>query len=359
MDEPLFKPLLMTDENKVRRLRRAGREKPEIAFVDAFERQLRELFLIDNPQFIGKDKPQVYQSAAFQHFVKKKENDFQYFYYPWNQTLVKTVKEDDYFRLKTNRNQDLITAVEQKKLYDYRVAVLGMSVGSNIALVLTQAGISQKIILADFDELETTNLNRIVAGLHQVGLNKTIIAARRIYEDNPYADVTALTMGITETSLEKLLRKGEVSCLIEEIDNIPLKIKIRQLARKYLVPVVMVTDNGDGVILHLERYDLGHRQIFGQEESYWEKMFRQPLTPPDFLQITINDVVGGREKVDPRMLQSAEKVLSKELISWPQLGSAALLGGVVATYAIKQIALGQDKKPFRREYIHPRDFFRG
>lgn len=350
----VFKPFSIGKESEALGLRK---EKPYISFVDAFDRQLKELFLIDNPQFVGRDKQEVFKSPDFERFVERKGKNYQYFFYPWNQTVVKCVQFDDYLRLKTNRNRDLITAEEQKKLYNYRVAVLGMSVGSNIAFVLTQAGISGKIILADLDQLETTNLNRILAGVHQVGLNKAIVAARRIYEDNPYAEVRALPEGISEALLRKLLRDKEIDCIVEEIDNVPLKIGTRRLAREYRVPVVMVTDNGDGVVLHVERYDLGYDQLFEKSDEYWDKRLAKISGPPDLLKIIVDDLVGGREKVDPRMLASVKKVLSKKLVSWPQLGSAALLGGVVATYAIKQIALGQDKKLFRREYIHPRDFF--
>lgn len=354
-----YKPSVIDGNNFKELLSELKTKIPNIVEVDAFSRQLKELFFIKNTKFIGEDKEKIYKSNEFKKFCKDKENDFKYFYYSWNNHLVKCINKDDYFTLKTNRNQDLITNDEQKKLRDYKIAVFGMSVGSNIAFVLTQAGISNKIILADFDELDTTNLNRILAGVHQIGLNKTIVAARRIYEDNPYADVYILPEGISKENLEKLLENKEIDCIVEEIDDIKVKIETRILALKYKVPVIMITDNGDGVVLHIERYDIGHNQIFDKEQKYWEDKIRGAgeITKEIAGNMIMNDFLGGPQNVDPYMLKSVQKVFKKELVSWSQLGSAAILGAVVITVAVKRIALETSKQLNTREFISP-DFSR-
>lgn len=324
---------------------------PGITMVDAFSRQLKELFFIDNAKFIGLPKDKAYNSKDFKKYKASKKDDFTNVYYSWNNHLVKCINGNDYYRLKTNRNQDLITAKEQKKLYDYKIAILGMSVGSNIAFVLTQSGISKEIYLADFDELDTTNLNRILAGVHQIGINKAVIAARRIYEDNPYAEVNTFPEGINKNNLEKLLKNKEINCIVEEIDNIAMKIEIRKLALQYKVPVVMITDNGDGVVLHIERYDLGHDKIFHQSPEFWDNKLTGKMNKELAGKIIMENIVGGQDKVDPKMLLSVKRVLDKELVSWSQLGSAALLGGVAATVAIKRIALLESSALDVREYI--------
>lgn len=330
------------------------KNNPNIVKRDAFTRQIKELFFIDNLQFVGKDKEESYQTKEFKEYAETKAFDHVYVYYPWNFHLIKTVQENDYFKLKTNRNQDLITKEEQLKLRDFKVAVLGMSVGSNIAFVLTQAGISKEIILADFDELDTSNLNRILAGLQYVGVNKTFVAAAHIFEDNPFAQITTLSEGVNQENLEAQIKAGKVNCIVEEIDDIPFKITVRELAIKYKIPVVMVTDNGDGVVLHIERYDLGHTKIWGKDVNYFKENIRSgSLSKEEAGKIIMFDIVGGPDKVDPKMLASVKRVLARELISWSQLGSAAILGGVVATHAIKGIALETDTRPDVRTYITP------
>lgn len=348
MENKEYKPILV-GKNELENLK----SKKQPIFTNAFERQLKELFFIENTKFIGEDKEKTYKTEEFKKFAEGKKNNFKHFYYPWNNHLVKCIEKDDYFTLKTNRNQDLITSKEQKKLRDYKVGVFGMSVGSNIAFVLSQAGISNDITLADFDELDTTNLNRILAGVHQIGVNKTIVASRRIYEDNPYANATIFSEGITNKNLEELLKSKKIDCIVEEIDDIKMKIETRILALKYKVPVVMITDNGDGVVLHIERYDIGHKQIFHKEPIYWEDKITGEITKEMAGNMIMNDFLGGPQNVDPYMLASVQRVFKKELVSWSQLGSAAILGGVVATVAIKRIALGTSKEKDARIFISP------
>lgn len=338
------------DESEAERLKGEG-----VKVTDAFSYQIKELFFIENPSFVGQDKAKVYETKDFKKFSEKKSGEFNYVYYPWLNHLVKCVKHEDYFKLKTNRNQDLITAEEQRKLYDYKIAVLGMSVGSNIAFVLTQAGISREVVLADFDDLDTTNLNRILAGVHEVGLNKSIVGAHKIYEDNPYSEVTLLTEGVNENNLEELLKAGKIDCIIEEVDNLLVKIATRELAIRYKVPVLMITDNGDGIVLHIERYDLGYDKIFHHSVNYWKDKVKELGSKPDkkaIGEIITNEIIGGIEKVDPKMVASVERVFKKELVSWSQLGSAAVLAGVYATFAVKKIALGEDRRLEVRSHIN-------
>lgn len=329
-----YKPIFLREERLVQKLLK---QKPYLVYVDALKHQLKELFFIENNNYIGQEKKIVFKTKDFIDFCDKNSNYYIYVYYPWNNTLVKTIKKDKYLTLKTNRNKNLITSDEQKKLRDLRLGVFGMSVGSNIAFVLTQAGISNSITLADFDKLDTTNLNRILAGAHQIGLDKTIIAARHIYEDNPFANVRLMMKGVNNRNLEALLKAKQLDCIIEEIDDISMKIETRILAKKYKIPVIMITDNGDGVVLHVERYDLGYKKIFNKDISYWNKILKNKITKEQAGFIIMNDIVGGIKNVDPKMVKSVKDVLDKKLVSWSQLGSAAILGGVIATYATKQI----------------------
>ncbi len=350
MNKFVYKPIFISTHSE---LLDFVKKNPHIEIIDAFERQLKELYIIENTQDLPEDKKAIFRSTSFKKFRKSKLGDYVYIYYPWNCTLVKSVKNEEYFILKTNRNKDLITSEEQQLLRKFKVAVFGMSVGSNIAYVLTQAGISESITIADFDQLDTTNLNRIWAGVHQVGLNKCVIASRRIYEDNPFAKVKILPHGVSPKNLETLLKAKKIDCVVEEIDQMKMKIEIRKLAMKYKVPVLMITDNGDWGVLHIERYDLAYNKIFDKTPSYWDKKLINYRGKKDFANIVINQIVGGPDKVDPRMLKSAEKVGKKELVSWPQLGSAALLGGIAVTVAIKAILRNEDKEKFSRTYLYP------
>ena len=346
-----LRPEIFIDENTFKKYRQSC-----FRFTDAFEAQLKELFVIKNPKYIGVPGNQAFTSESFDRFVKENSSNFCYVYFPWNGNLIKTIEKEAYLTLKTNRNQDLITATEQQNLSDLTVAILGLSVGSNIAITLTQAGISNKILLADFDTLDTTNLNRILAGVHQIGQRKIEIISQKIYEDNPFAEIIPLSEGVTTKNIVPYLEKKELFCVIDEIDDIGLKISLRLLAYRHKIPVLMITDNGDGIVAHVERYDLGHNKIFGKPLDEWRGAKLKDLSKEEAGGIIINNIVGGPQNVDKKMMASVKRVLNKELVSWTQLGSAALLGGVVATYYVKQIALGNIKQKDIRVFVDPTKF---
>lgn len=338
-----FKPLIFKNVKKVKEI---IQNNPGTYSLDVFESQIKELFVIENPRMNSSDNKALFTSKAFENFLKTEKEDFKYIYYPWNKVVIKCIEKNDFFILKTNRNRELITSDEQEKLRNYKVAILGMSVGSNIAFALSQSGISNEMVIADFDELGTTNLNRITAGIHEIGLNKAIVAARKIYEDNPFASLTVMDKGVSEDELGKLLRKKRVDCLVEEIDDLTMKLKVRKLAIKYKVPVIMVTDNGDGVVVHVERYDKGYSKVFGKSFNFWEESFKKVREKSDLGKLIIEYILGGVDNVDPRVILSVNKIMARELVSWAQLGSAALLAGVVATVIIKNIVLGRMKEDY-------------
>jgi tRNA A37 threonylcarbamoyladenosine dehydratase len=342
------RPIFLKNTQQLKKLLK---KSPFLKVNDIFERQLKELFFIEYPEFVEENKERVYQSLEFKKFLQKKKNEFHYIYFPWNYTIIKSVKEKDFLKLKTNRNRDLITPHEQKKLYNCRIAILGLSVGSNIAFIFSLSGIARRMILADYDELETTNLNRVLAGVHKIGINKTLFVAQKLYEQNPYLKLTLLARGISEKILRKLIEKRKIDCIIEEIDNLLLKVKIRRLAKKYKIPVIMITDNGEGVILHIERYDLGYDKIFEKREDHWSKRLSKSMNKAEIAKIICKEIIGEEKKIDPDMLTSVRKVIERKLVSWPQLGIAASLAGIVAGISIRNIFSRKDKRVFIKKFI--------
>ena len=342
-----FKPVELKDDAAVRQV--SGNSKA--SFANLVPAQLKELFVIEHLKDL-ENRTKIEHLPAFRNFCENKSVPTHHFYYPWLNKIFKTVGPRDYFNLRTNRNRDLITLDEQQALSNFTVAVLGLSVGSNIAFLLTQAGISNKIFLADPDTLDTTNLNRLLTGVQDLGLNKAILASRRITESNPYAQPVPLTEGINEKLLESLLKSEKIHCIVEEVDALPVKVAVRKLARQYRVPVLMITDNGFSIVLHVERYDLGYDKIFEREIKYWEAMLKGGLDHQKISQIIIDDIFGSVDAIDKKLFASNLRILKKELVSWPQLGSTAMFGGAVATQMIKKIALKENTDIFIKKFIN-------
>lgn len=307
----------------------------ELIVVDAYRKNLEELFLLRNPKYRF-DKNYASECEAFcqQHYGGKLPADVgAWFYFPWSNTLVHFLTEELHQELRTGRNKNLISQDEQGIYYGATVAVLGMSVGSHVAVMLAMTGGAKHLRIADPDAISGDNLNRIRSGYQNVGTNKAIVVARQIAEINPYAHVIVYIEGVQELTMGEIV--DGASLIVEEMDNPFFKLKIREMARDRGIPVVMGTDNGDGVIIDIERYDLDrvYPILHGKIGSMTAEQFRH-LSPKDLPRVAAK--IAGADLAVPRMLASVVEV-GRTLYSWPQLGTAANLCGTVVAYLARRI----------------------
>lgn len=304
---------------------------PEISIVDETRRNLEELFLLRNPKYRF-DKN--YQAELEKFYAScQKDKTGKWFYFPWLNALVKYLSEDLHLELRTGRNKYLIAKKEQSRFYNSTVAFLGMSVGSHVAIVTAMTGGAKQMKLADPDVLSGDNINRVRTGFQNVGVNKAIVVARQIYEINPYAIIELYPEGITEENAGKVLEGAEL--VIEEMDNMYWKLRARELARERGIPVLMGTDNGDGAIVDVERYDVNRKLpiLNGLAKGLTAKKLKS--MPPRDLPKVAGKIAGANLTV-PKMLYSVSEV-GKSLYSWPQLGTAANMCGSVISMLARRI----------------------
>lgn len=319
----------LDQQQQIKKLQEQG-----VRFIDTFSEQVEELCEISNPKLRENLEAMERQKEVY----SKKTIDSVWVYLPWRHTAVRLVTESNFYLLKTARNQNLITKEEQEIWYNSRVAIAGLSVGSNIARAMVLQGGPNQLHIADFDTLSATNLNRVLAGIADLGKQKIDVLAEIVYESNPYADLTLFRDGINEENIDSFLGSDDkkVSLLVEEIDDIMSKVLLRKKAAAANIPVISLTDNGEGVIVDVERYDDGYTF-----EEWYERVPSFDHTKRPTIQEIIRVVAGyiGPEDVATRMLDSARLVGSK-LYSWPQLGGAALSAGAIGSFVGKQIILG-------------------
>ncbi len=269
-----------------------------------------------------------------------------YVYYPWLKKAIYLPEEKIYFELRTASNKNVIHVDEQEKYRDIKIGIAGMSVGSNVASTLALTGGPKNMRLTDFDEIEATNLNRIRAGLPSIGQNKAIFFAQNIYELDPWAELDVYDKGVNKNNLDEFLQGLDI--FIDEMDSIELKVRARFIAKKIGIPVLMATDNGDGVIFDVERYDENPGQaIFNGRVEITEEELANLKTFQDWIKIASRIV--GAEAHTPRMLESLLE-LGKTIAGVPQIGSGASMAGAVISYAVRKIAIG-DPMPSGRYII--------
>lgn len=316
------------------------KKKYNISLIyDIFEEQLNELFEIENPSLRLSDTFSDL-SAKFVQSQVEKEAHGDWIYFPWSNILVHTIAKEDYWALRTNRNKNLITHDEQKKLADSTIGILGLSIGSHIAINLAYAGIANTLKLAEFDTLATSNLNRIKAKIYEVGKPKIEIAAHTIYELNPYAHLILFNKGLnTSTLTDFITGKPAPQIIFDAIDDFEMKIRVRLEARKAKIPVVMLTSLGDQLLVDIERYDIDQNlPLFnGRAGNTPEEILSKQISEADKKKYAVQIV--GRENVPERAIHSLGEI-NKTLVGRPQLLSTVIAGSGFAVYIARQLLLG-------------------
>jgi len=316
-----------------------------IKVIDSYHEQLKELFLIRNPRFRFSHE---YQKELDEFTSEHSKGDLSkcgnWVFFPWSGDLVHYLADKEHQEIRTARNKNLITKEEQEKFYNCTIGVAGLSVGSHGALTIAMMGGSRTIKLADPDILGPANLNRMRFDFTQIGVNKSELVARYIYQLNPYADIHVFVEGITEKNKEEFLDGLDI--LIEELDDITMKFKMREGAKKRKLPVVMVTDNADSVIIDVERFDL-HPDLIPFNGALEGMDIEEIKKSPAKMFEAMGKII-DLSYVPTRMLHSVLEV-GKTIYSWPQLATAATLSGVALAYIARRIALGEKVKEGKSE----------
>ena len=255
-------------------------------------------------------------------------------YFPWRNTVVAVLGPNSYRHLRLDRNRNKITLEEQQKLGDLTIGVIGLSVGHAIAHTLALEGICGTLRLADFDEIELSNLNRIPASIIDLGVNKAIVAARRIAEIDPYLTVEVFRNGIDETTIDEFF--DGLDLLVEECDSLDIKVRAREAARSRRIPVLMETS--DRGLLDVERFDLEpQRPVFHGVLGDIESAGLHGLGTRDKIPIVLDQL--DASLLSARMAASMVEV-GETIETWPQLGGDVQLGGATIAAAVRRFGTG-------------------
>jgi molybdopterin/thiamine biosynthesis adenylyltransferase len=256
-------------------------------------------------------------------------------YYPWRRAVVSVLGPRTFRTVRLDRNRNLITAEEQDRLGALRVGVVGLSVGHTIAHTLATEGLCGELRLADFDDLELSNLNRVPATVFDLGANKATVAARRIAELDPYLPVRVWQAGITPKMLGDFLDGLDI--VVDECDSLDVKLLVREGARARRLPVLMATS--DRGLVDVERFDLEpSRPIMHGLLGEVDADGLAGLTSRDKIPYVLRILDTGR--LSARAAASLIEV-GQSLSTWPQLAGDATLGATLVAEAVRRIGLGQ------------------
>jgi sulfur carrier protein ThiS adenylyltransferase len=112
------------------------------------------------------------------------------------------------------------------KLKAATVGIAGLGgLGSAIAVALARVGVG-KLVVADFDVVEPSNLNRQQYFVDQIGMLKTEAMVSNLRKINPYVQVEAHAVKLTSDNLFPMF--GSVDVMIEAFDRADQKAMLLQ-----------------------------------------------------------------------------------------------------------------------------------
>ncbi|MEM7252276.1 MAG: Rv1355c family protein [Pseudomonadota bacterium] len=348
-DNQAYRPLIFDpiDPDDVRKLDELLSSERVWQVDDTLEAQLWDLAksrfprhkkLADPTELLGREIAAVIEPLDIEAFGR-------WVFYPWSGRLLRLLPPTEFRELRLDRNRNKLTRDEQTRLSRQCIGIVGLSVGNAIARAIALEGTCGRLKLADHDHLELSNLNRIQAGVEHLGLSKPVIAARQIAELDPYLRVEVLVDGLTETNLATFLDEPRLDLLIEECDDLRLKVSLREAARARRIPVIMETS--DRGMLDVERFDLEATRpiLHGLLGDVRSTDIPAKLTQDDKVKFALPFL--GAETLSARMAASMLEI-EETISSWPQLGGDVLLGGATVAAAVRHYGLGQSLPSGRR-----------
>lgn len=180
--------------------------------------------------------------------------------------------------------------------------------GSSAAVALSRAGVG-KLIVADFDVVEPSNLNRQQYFVDQIGMPKVQALKENLVRMNPVVKVIAKKLRLTRVNIRSVFERADV--IIEAFDKADQKAMLAEavltdLPGKPLILGLGMAGYGFNQILHSR--DAGNLFICGDEVSEAGPNFglmapRVGLTAHMQANLALEIILGP----DPQILKSLHK----------------------------------------------------
>lgn len=224
-----------------------------------------------------------------------------------------------------SRNIGWVTAAEQRRLRDCRVAIAGLGGGGGAhTLTLSRLGIG-KFHLADFDRFEVHNFNRQAAAfMSTVGQTKCEVVSRLALDVNPTSEVKTFEDGVTPENLDAFLEGVDV--YVDGIDFFAIEARRMVFAACHArgIPVVTAAPLGMGVsFLYFDPQGMSFEHYFRLEGHTRQEQFAR--------------FIAG---LSPAMLQRPYLVTPEAVNFAQQRGPSTVMGcdfcaGMIGTAVLK------------------------
>jgi len=131
-----------------------------------------------------------------------------------------------------------------EKLKGATVGIAGLGgLGSNIAAMLARSGIGH-LVIADFDTVEPTNLNRQNYYVNNIGMKKTDSTEEILFQINPFIEITKYFTKIDENNVFDIFGKCDVVC--EAFDSPFAKAMLINALLEKCPKIMIISGSGMG-----------------------------------------------------------------------------------------------------------------
>ncbi len=167
--------------------------------------------------------------------------------------------------------EDLFSKRDAHVLAALRKGTVGIAgaggLGSNIAVSLARAGVG-RLIVADRDAIEASNLNRQQYFVSQIGRRKVAALKENLEAINPYSDYVVHDVEVTATNVVPIF--GDADIMVEAFDRAEAKRMLIEtwLSQRPGRPIVAASGlAGYGGNRKLHSRKMGDLYVCGDEES--------------------------------------------------------------------------------------------
>ncbi|MGI6578756.1 MAG: ThiF family adenylyltransferase [Saccharofermentanales bacterium] len=326
----------LSKPNDAKRLNRLKSETKVFCY-DAFFQIANNLFELEYPQHIKNDNK---RNEYITNLSRERDTFGIWIFFPWSHELVLFPDKETYYKLRTFRYLNLIKQNDLQILSQAKIAVIGMSVGSNVTLALVRNSIGKSFAISDLVIPNVSNIGRASFDMRDLNSTKLNAIAKQISYLDPFVEQVHFPEGINEETVDKLAA-FQPDIVIDEIDSMRKSVLLRKLCKEKGIAYVSASDVHDSVIIEVLRHDRNKRLgllASTVSDAKADKLYRGMLTEDEESLYFAQSV--GFLNLSPELIQSGLEI-GKTLSGIPQLGSTAICASGIVAAVCREILLGR------------------